>query len=256
MGLFDRLFKNRKDTPVVPPEGFVMSGPDVDAMDDDQDWDDGVVAEDIDGLVMAIEYIDTDGGLSSRMITCRAIKPEPPGYLRAYCHLRDSYCTFRIDKIKEIREIESSEILQGKEILTFLAPYIDFAVEKKKAEAQRTLQREVGPAVRVLVYLAASDGHIHGTERRVILDYVAMEAKRILPDQPFDEIATGRWIDHLKPSSSAAWNSVIRLADDDDQFSEFAKTMIELVQADGKIDADEAVATREIIAAVRAVRGR
>ncbi len=256
MGLFDRLFKSRKDTPIVPPKGFVMAGPAVDALDDDQDWDDTRVAEDIDGLVMAVEYIDTGGELSSRMITCRAIKPEPPGYLRAFCHLRDTYCTFRIDRIKQIREIETSEILEGNEILSFLAPYIDFAVEKKKAENQRNLQRHVGPAVRVLVYLAASDGHIHDTERRVIIDYVSSESQRLLPDQPFDRTATGRWIDHLKPSSSAAWNSVIRLADDEEQFTEFAKTMIELVQADGKIDADEAVATREIIAAVRAVRGR
>ena len=74
MGLFDRLFKSRKDTPIVPPKGFVMAGPAVDALDDDQDWDDTRVAEDIDGLVMAIEYIDTDCELSSRMITCRAIR--------------------------------------------------------------------------------------------------------------------------------------------------------------------------------------
>ena len=255
MGLFDRLFKGNKDTPVIPPKGFVMTGPAEDAPEDDDGWDTEAVAEDIDGLVMAIEYVDPNGELSSRMITCRAISPEPPGYLRAYCHLRDSYRSFRIDRIREIREMESGEILHGGEILVFLAPYINFAIEKEKAVEQRNLQRQVGPAIRVLVYLAASDGHVHEAERRVIMNYVQAESRRLLPAQPFDAAATGRWIDHLKPTSAAAWNSVIRLADDAEHFPEFARTMIDLVNADGTINADEAAATREIIAAVRAVRG-
>lgn len=256
MGLFDRLFKSRRDTPVVPPKGFVMTGPAEDAPEDDEAWGSGHFAEDIDGLVMAIDYVDADGEPSSRMITCRAINPEPPGYLRAYCHLRDTFRSFRIDRIREVREIESGEVLKGGDILAFLAPYIDFAIEKEKAVAQRNLQRQAGPGVRVLVYLAAADGRVHPAERQVIMDYAEAESRRLMPDHPFDEVATGRWIDHLKPTSAAAWNAVVRLADDEENFPEFARTMIELVEADGRIDADEAVATREIIAAVRAVRGR
>ena len=59
-----------------------------------------------------------------------------------------------------------------------------------------------------------------------------------------------------KPTASAAWNSVISLAEDEEHFPEFARIMTDLVRADGKIEDTEAEATREIIAAVRAVRGR
>ncbi len=252
MGILDKLFHNRADVPVAPPENFVMRGPEVDPPEESPEIPD---QDDIDGIALAIEYEHPSGAISSRVITCRAINPEPPGFLRAHCHLRHAYRTFRVDRIRSITDMETGEVAAGPDVLEFLAPYIDFAVEQDKAKAQRRFQRRVGPGIKVLVFLAAADGHVHLREQKVIMEYAQSQSRRLFPDQRFDKEATIRWINHLKPTRFAARKAAIKLTQDLDRFKRFAGTMISVVYADGFLDKSEDEAVRDIIEAVRNERG-
>lgn len=60
------------------------------------------------GRSYQIAYMNEAGAPSLRKIHVRAY-PDPnygPGYLRAYCHLRQEERTFRLDRISEARELE------------------------------------------------------------------------------------------------------------------------------------------------------
>ncbi len=252
LGFIDKLFSNRSDTPIVPPPDFVMGGPAVDAPEEAVETP---ALKDIDGLALAIDYEDPAGALSRRVILCRSVNPEPPGFVRAYCHLRHDYRTFRIDRIRAVTDMAKGDVLTGHDVLEFLAPYIDFSIEEEKARAQRRLQYRAGPGVKVLVFLAAADGHVHAREQTVILDYAVTESLRRSPDEPFDTDATIRWIHHVKPTRFAAHAAALKLAEDVDQFKRFAGTMMSLVHADGVLHEAEADAVRDIIAAVRSERG-
>ncbi|HSM39651.1 MAG TPA: WYL domain-containing protein [Afifellaceae bacterium] len=252
MGIFDTLFGSRSDVPVIAPDDFVMGGPETDPPEDTLDHPN---IDDIEGLALAIEYEHVNGDISSRLITCKSINPNPPGFLRAHCHLRNDFRTFRVDQIRSIKEMGTGEIIEKSDVPDFLAPYIEFAAEQDKAKAQRLFQRKAGPGIKVLVFLAASDGHVHPAERQVIVDYAQAESKRLFPYQAFDEVATLRWINHLKPTRNAARRAVMVLMEDLDHFKQFAGTMMALVRADGKVVEMEEEAMREIITEVRRWRG-
>lgn len=252
LGFIDRLFSKRSDTPVVPPPDFVMGGPAVDAPEEVLETP---ALKDIDGLALAIDYEDPAGALSRRVILCRAVNPNPPGFVRAYCHLRHAYRAFRIDRIRAVTDMAKGDVLTGPDIVEFLAPYVDFSIEEEKAKAQRRLQYRAGPGVKVLVFLAAADGHVHAREQTVILDYAVTESARLSPERPFDTEATIRWINHVKPTRFAAHAAALKLAEDPDRFKRFAGTMMALVRADGVLHETEADAVRDIIAAVRSRRG-
>lgn len=248
MEILDGLLHNRSDIPILPPDNFVMSGP---AIDPPEEPHENPYLDDIDGLVLAIEYRDLSGAISSRIITCKSINPNPPGFLRAHCHLRGAFRTFRVDRIWSITELGSGEIVDKRGVLEFLAPYIDFAVAQNKATAQRHFQRRVGPGIKVLVFLAASDGHIHPLERRVIIGYARSESHRLFPDQDFDHDATLRWINHLKPTRMEARSAMLKTMQDLEHIEEFAAAMISVVYADGHLDKAEQNAARAIIEAAR-----
>ena len=249
--VIDRLFVNRKDVPIVPPRNFIMEGPEEDAP---EAVNESHSLKDIDGLALAIEYQDPSGAISTRVISCRSVNPTPPGFLRAYCHLRDEYRTFRIDHIRSITDMETGEVIDKHGVVDFLGPYIVYSVKQKNVRAQRRLQYRAGPGVKVLVFLAAADGHVHSKERKVILDYAVTESLMASPDQDFDSEATIRWINHVKPTRYAARVAALKLTEDRDRFSRFSKTILSLIRADGHVDRAEAEAVREIIAAVRAER--
>ena len=252
MGILDTLFRNRPDVPAVAPVDFVMSGPETDPPEDTQDHPS---IDDIEGLTLAIEYHHVNGVISSRLITCKSINPNAPGFLRAHCHLRNDFRTFRVDRIRSIKEMGTGKLIDKRGVLEFLAPYIEFAAEQDKAKTQRLFQRKVGPGIKVLVFLAASDGQVHPAEQKVIIDYARAESRRLFPYQEFDEVATLRWINHLKPTRNAVRRAVLTLTEDLDHFRNLAGTMMTLIRADGRIDRMEDVAVREIIAEVRTWRG-
>lgn len=214
----------------------------------------GDALEDIAGLSFVINYENSSGEMSLRAVTCHAIEPGPPEVLRAYCHLREGDRRFEIDRIGQIVELDTGDVLQGAELRDFLAPYTAGFGPGDPADIQRHFQHLAGPAIQILVFLAASDGHVHPAEQNVILEYAATEAERLLPGQAFDREATARWIRNLKPTQAAARDAVGRLAREDARVEDFSSAVIRLVRADGVIDADEAAAAREIIASIRESR--
>lgn len=259
MNIFDRLFRSRQDTPIIPPVELTMGGPPVDPPEEMIAGDGAVAArigalEDIAGLSFVINYKDSSGEMSLRAVTCRAIDRGPPETLRAFCHLRDDERRFRIGRIRQIVELGTGDVMEGDELRDFLAPYMAIVGGGDPAENQRHFQYLAGPAVQILVFVAAADGMVHPTEQNVILEFAAAEAGRLMPGRSFDRQATARWIRNLKPTRAAARDAVGRLAEDEDRVAAFSAALIRLVRADGVIDADEADATREIVASIRQAR--
>ena len=260
MSIFDRLFGSRPDTPIIPPVELTMRGPRVDPPDEMipeemrlERQGDGT-GEHIAGLSFVINYEDSSGEMSLRVVTCQAVDPGPPAVLQAHCHLRGDERLFSVDNIHQIVELDTGDVMEGEELQDFLAPYLTSDEAAGESEAQRQFRQSAGPAMRILVFVAASDGHVHSAEMEVILNYAEAEAVRLRPDIPFDREGTARWIRSLKPTQAAARQAVGDLAEDADRIEAFSVALIALVRADGVIDADEADATREIVAAIREAR--
>ena len=254
MTILERLFKSRQDTPIIPPVELTMGGPAIDTPDElipEEPRSSDALAN-IAGLSFVINYENSTGEISLRAVTCHAIEPGPPEVLRAHCHLRDAERRFTIDRIHQIVELDTGDVLEDAELRDFLAPYTAGFGPGDPADIQRHFQHTAGPAVQVLVFLAASDGYVHPAEQNVILEYASSEAERLFPGQSFDREATARWIRNLKPTQAVAREAIAKLAEDEDRVESFSEAMIRLVRADGVIDEDEANATREIVEAIRA----
>ncbi len=256
MTILEKLFKSRRDTPIIPPVELTMGGPAIDTPEEliPEESRSADAIADIAGLSFVINYENSTGETSLRAVTCHAIEPGPPEVLRAHCHLRDAERRFNIDQIHQIVELDTGEVLEDSDLRDFLATYTHGFGPGDPADIQRHFQHLAGPAVQVLVFLAASDGYVHPTEQNVILEFAASESERLMPGQPFDREATARWIRNLKPPQAVAREAISRLAEDEERVEAFSEVMIRLVRADGVIDEDEAKATREIVEAIRAAR--
>ena len=127
-------------------------------------------------IVCAIHYIDSEGDESVRQITMMSIKKGSRGpLLNAICHARHAVRTFRVDRIQEIITISDGEChkpanffrdLLGIDISEMGPNYNVHALD-----VARQLRETLRPLLSVLVCAARSDEHIHPQEVDEIQNY-------------------------------------------------------------------------------------
>jgi len=268
----EALFASRPEPPMRAVPGHTMYGP----ADDDSGPEKGEPVEaDLDGVAIEIVYRDSRGEPSVRTIRCHRLREEGGYYyVDAECALRQAYRTFRLDRIVEIRDYSTGEVID--DIPGFFAPYLgeDIAL---RARDQSPAPARLDPArpdraspsrstsdnpriagafrdgARVLLYLAMSDGELHDEERRLILDYSIGRLRR-LPSPPDDpELLARRWVGNQVPTRAAALAALGRVTANADDGRDLAHLMFDLIIADGAATDREMAAAEGI---VRVLDGR
>lgn len=256
------LFVRRPDTPVIPPATFgPMGGASADTAEASPAG--GALLDDIDGLVLAMEYSDESGARTRRIVECRRLNPDLPGYIEGWCRLRDAERTFRVDRIVSLTNLTTGRQIFGAAVQSFFAPYLrqaraDATLAETSARAAERLyltQRAAANGVKVLLFLAMADGHLHAAEREVVLGYIHEVASGIMPEASLDMEALVGWMENLRPTRQSARSAAVRLSEYADRFPPVARAMLALVKADGVVDEKEEEFVRAIIAAVRKSHG-
>jgi len=240
-----RLWGRGKDpTPVIPATFEVRIG------EDDEEMalvaelsisigprDDEIEEEDtstIKGQSFGIEYKNAKGEKSQRWVTATKFKGEPPNQIYAFCHARDAFRSFRIDRISAIYDVDGEYTT---DVIGWLNDYglSDFEEEKKSI-------LECGHnGIIALVALSQSDGIMRDGEIDQIVGYAedvsACEGIYANEDERAFCFTTIR---RMRPRSDTVRTAVRKLARESaDRKEDFLYRARKLMEVDGKIHENE-----------------
>lgn len=114
---------------------------------------------------LALHYRGADAEPTRRVITMQEYSADPPGYLFAFCHLRNEVRTFRVDRIAQATAIDTGEIIKD------VPAYLMAAYERSPIAGWARLLSEHILALRALVYLAKADGTFSTKERDLLVEH-------------------------------------------------------------------------------------
>ena len=113
------------------------------------------------GQALLLHYVNAKQEVSRRRVTVRKITQGGGAfYLNAYCHERKAPRNFRVDRIVELIDVATGEVLTGAEAEELLQR-LPFQPERSNHEPTRELLRDERSALQVLVFLARADDHLH-----------------------------------------------------------------------------------------------
>jgi hypothetical protein len=238
-------FEARGEIPLLRPPGLREYGP----LSDDPDRpDEDFSAEDVRGVAFALEYCDSRGWVSTRTIRCLGLDLRGPAHLKAFCSVRGTTRTFRVDRIISIAELRSGRILSGEAHIDLLAPYLAHPVDHRVAPL-RELQSMTRNGVFALLQLAMPEGRLHDKARDIVLAYVKSEAEaagRPLPPAGLIDL----WIDNLAPPLDAVVAAVNQLLAEKEQFVRLLPWLLKVMRTRDDFAVQEE-SVRELIAEVR-----
>jgi len=239
-------FEKRGEIPLAPPARLREYAP----LADDPDRSEGGFAPDgVRGVACALEYCDSHGWVSTRLIRCLGIDVRTPATLRAYCHVRETTRTFRVDRIISIADFRSGAILSGEAHLALLAPYLPEHDEDARVVAMRAFQRATKDGVFALLHIAMPDGRLGEKPRGIVLDYVRAEAAAVDCPLPAAE-SVELWVDNLSPPLDGVVSAVGSLLAEKDKFARVLPWLLKIVRSQETFAIQED-AIRDLIAEVR-----
>jgi hypothetical protein len=244
---FEVLLSSRPEPPLHEIDGKPQFGP---SRDDEAPDDAPVVEVDLEGLTIGISYRDGRGDPSFRVIRCHRLSSKDGlYYIQAECQLRKAARTFRLDRIVEVTDYSTGEVIA--DVAGFFSIYleedqaVDVAVSRKsrpKAPSSWLAPTSQNPRVaaafrdgaRILLYLAMSDGHLHEAERALVINYSVARLKR-LKQPPLDpESIVRRWVDNHVPSRASAFSALGRISLNYEDGAELGHALVDLILADGE----------------------
>lgn len=227
---FETLISGRPEPPMRPIPGHRMGVPPRD--DDFAATLDPISGVDIDGVSIGILYRDASGTPSTRTIRCRdALRDGDLIYVRAWCLHRQDWRTFRLDRIVEVYDYSTGELL-GR-AAPFFSQLLGINLADPIVEVQAPLHFRDGG--RVLLFVAMHDGELHPAEMRVIVDFATRRLQRLAPNVAAPGMAARLWMGNQVPTRNAALAALRKVAKDDDYAAEVADRMIDVMLADGTI---------------------
>ena len=249
MGLVANLvgkLRSRADSApqIGPPKGRL--GPQVlPKVDSDEALATGadrVIAECV-GSTFEIAYVDSKNEFSRRTVTVRdvCLSGGDNVLIRAYCHARESGRTFRADRIQEVVDLSTGEVLSDPFAYFASVAMPGFATER--TDTDLALER-CRYGIQLLVFLARCDGEYHPSEHETILRYIADQSTDLDPDRNIinKNIATQH------PDLDNFYRALDYFAEqaDEAELRRVVRYLVELVDADGILSPEEAEFVIEI----------
>ena len=208
--------------------------------------------EDIDGLAVGILYRDQGGRESSRTIRCYELcRSEDAVFLVAHCHLRGQTRNFRLDRVLNVYDYTTGELISTAE--QFFGPRIPeswpYPWARKSHDNARyrlgDVKSRFESTTRVLMFIAMQDGSLHPEEFRLILKH-ALEQ---IGDDVDNELrrAVAEWIRNYLPSRRSATIALGKLLEGPDCGLTVANALIDVMLADGEATDDEMKAAWSLV---------
>lgn len=192
------------------------------------------------GLGLILEYEDSRGRSTQRVVTCKQFSIEGGfQYLKAYCHHREAVRTFRLDRIVDIFDPRTGESLSPVQ-----AFFLKFSPDKI-TQSGLTWGLSVGrradliALLNALIFIARCDREFHPTERAVL--EVALTSYwirlELLGDPDFEDILA--YADRLSPDGETFWLAMHRFLEENALGDIFKRHVRMLIEADGIVRSEE-----------------
>lgn len=224
---------------IAPPPGRRLRS-DRDA-DDVDDVLPAAIEIDLRGLALHFTYVDAAGCESERTVRCtRALVGDRPPVLVAFCCLRNASRSFRIDRIREVVDLETGEVTEAAAFFASLGVWRDDPMGRFLARARAGLT--------VLMAVAAADGRVFADEVEVVARWVDRLADLhgiALGADDLDAIV--RVARNLRPDAEAAVVALKSALGTAAEADLLARYMRQMVEADGMVSAEE-VSLLEVLA--------
>lgn len=206
------------------------------------------------GTTFGIKYFDAKGNVSVRRVSCQSFDGS---HLYAYCHERKRARCFRLDRIREIYDMHTGEIWD--DASEFLGVLSDFGIRRKSdkpapGKNQEKAMSRIRDGVRVLVYIARSDGFVHPKEMEVVEDYCRQRCSGgntqardySMPVEDYNMKAIMDWAARQFPDIETVESSLYKVAGSTSNWELLRKSIRAIVDADGVLHPDEVQAVMEI----------
>lgn len=180
-----------------------------------------------------IEYRDSKGEESCRTITFRAIQGHygRPETIGAFCHARERYKCFRVDRISEMMVEDTGEVLDP----------LEHCIALHRNGALKIEDKALTRVMRIVTFMARCDGEFHSLEQTAIDDILGRYFRFFGGDDDAYECAR-REVMNLAPQGDDVIKAVkwMRRAPDRQQLARFViESSAQVVQADGRIREEE-----------------
>ncbi len=219
--------------------------------DDLADEFDGSTADDakqgLSGLSLVIEYQNSKGEVSQRVVTCRNLQLRASKqYIQAFCHHRNGLRTFRLDRIAEIFDPITGESLSP--VQTFFAQFSPDRVTKSGLSWNLSVSRRADllGMLNALVFLARCDREFHPFETQSLEQAVTkfwLEFDLTAECEIDDIIA---YAERLAPDGETFWIAMHRFREEPILGRVFRRAAHHLIAADGVVRPEESYWSIEI----------
>lgn len=229
---------------IEPPPGRSSRGP---ASDAEVAESPPGSAIDLMGLTVHLTYVDAKGETSERTVQCRkAWVAAGSAYVGGVCALRGAYRSFRIDRIIEIADFTSGELIAPEVFFEHIGLY-------ETEPATLAFMKEVRLGLIVLMAIARSDGRLYSEEIEVALRW----ADHLADIRGIDmDDATLRRVDLLarncRPDVETARMAFVAVGASGEESRLLARYVRQMIDADG-IVASEEIEMIEALTAARTV---
>lgn len=206
----------------------------------DDHLDESTEISSLSGLALIVEYQDSRGQRSQRLITCKKyeVRAGTP-YITAFCHHRNAVRQFRLDRIGDIFDPSSGESLSP--VQAFFAQFQPDMVTKSGLTWGLSVGRKADliALLNGLVFIARCDKEFHHAEQRTLETAVTAFWLRldVLSDPPIDDIL--HYAERLAPDGETFWLAMQRFNEDKRLAKVFRTQAQQLIQADGVIRPEE-----------------
>lgn len=194
----------------------------------------GGALQPISGVLVEIVYDDGEDQKSARRITCKRVRSHGGRlYLDAVCHERRAFRTFRVDRVLEVLDLQTGEVLAGGAFVqAFRLDEVTQGAETWGLERSRRYDLLSG--IKLLAFIARCDGEWHPLEADVISEFVRdwwddwgypgeppiesiMAYARKLSPTPDDFFTVLRRVNHNRRSARLLLPSIAAVVDADGQ---------------------------------------
>lgn len=145
---------------------------------------------------LAFAYTDANGRSTRRTVDVREYDGDlNGGLLIGHCRLRDATRTFRFDRMRDVVDTETGEVV------TNVPGYLRAKYESSPDATLDTLMADHRDLLRALLYLGKADGRLTAGERQTILDL----AITVTGDTRLDDAMLKQIFNDIKVPSMAAF---------------------------------------------------
>lgn len=132
------------------------------------------VIDDNIGIAWSISYENAAKELSHRRVSVKKIyKAKGEMCISAFCHMRKQSRNFRLDRIQEICDIRTGEVIEGSSLIANKIIEVGRILNSDNAENAKNAVKDCREAMNILMFLARCDGKMHPKELEVVMTYVA-----------------------------------------------------------------------------------